>query len=59
MIIGYFKSPGSESKQGSRKSPFILTGREEKVSAALDGVAKRHNVPITSVAIAYTMQKVT
>jgi hypothetical protein len=36
----------------------LTLGREEKVSAVLDKVAKRHNVPLTAVAIAYTMQKV-
>ena len=35
-----------------------MTGREEEVSAVLDGVAKHHNVPITAVALAYVLQKV-
>jgi hypothetical protein len=34
-----------------------MTGREAQVSRALDGVAKRHGVPISSVAIAYVMHK--
>jgi len=53
---GYFKSPGSEEK-GGRNTPHMKLGREEQVSAALDSVAKRHGVPITSVALAYVMQK--
>ena len=53
---GYIKSP-SAPKDGNRQTPFVLTGREEKVSAVLDNVAKRHNVPITSVALAYALQK--
>lgn len=36
----------------------MLTGREEKVSVVVDKVAKRHGAPITSVALAYVMQKV-
>ncbi|KAL8747702.1 MAG: hypothetical protein Q9190_000443 [Brigantiaea leucoxantha] len=54
---GYFRSPNSEAKQGGRQTPHVLTGREEKVSAVLDGVAKRHGVPVTAVAIAYALQK--
>ena len=36
----------------------MRTGREAQVSQALDLVAKRLKVPLTSVAIAYAMQKV-
>lgn len=57
-MIGGFRSPGSGPKQGGRQTPHVMTGREEKVSAVLDGVAKRHNRPITAVALAYAMQKV-
>lgn len=35
-----------------------MTGREGKVSAVLDNVAKSHNVPIPAVALAYVLQKV-
>jgi hypothetical protein len=55
---GYFKGPSDAPKEGGRNTPFLTLGREEKVSAVLDKVAKRHNVPLTAVAIAYTMQKV-
>lgn len=54
---GYFKSP-DQVKEGGRQAPFMLTGQEEKVSAVLDGVAKRLSVPVTSVALAYVMHKV-
>lgn len=36
----------------------MVLGREEQVSAVLDKVAKRRNVPVTSVALAYALQKV-
>lgn len=55
---GYFRSPESAPKEGGRQTPHVKTGREEKVSAVLDAVAKRHNVPVTSVALAYALQKV-
>jgi len=35
----------------------MLLGREEAVSTTLDAVAKRLEVPITSVALAYAMTK--
>ncbi|KAL1967373.1 hypothetical protein VTN77DRAFT_3157 [Rasamsonia byssochlamydoides] len=54
---GYFKSPGTGPTEGGRNTPHMLLGREEKVSAVLDTVAKRHDVPITSVALAYALQK--
>ncbi|KAF2201582.1 aryl-alcohol dehydrogenase [Delitschia confertaspora ATCC 74209] len=53
---GYFKSPDGP-KDGSRQTPHVKTGREESVSQVLDNVAKRRNVPITSVALAYVLQK--
>ena len=34
-----------------------MTGKESQVSRALDGVAKRHGVPITSFDLAYAMHK--
>jgi len=55
---GSFRSPDSGPKQGGRQNPHAPTGREEGVSAVLDKVAKRHDVPITAVALAYAMQKV-
>lgn len=55
---GYFKPPGSAPQEGGRNTAHMKVGREEKVSAVLDAVAKRHNVPLTSVAIAYALQKV-
>ncbi|RDL29997.1 Aryl-alcohol dehydrogenase (NADP(+)) [Venustampulla echinocandica] len=57
MGSGYFTSPESAPKEGGRQTPFIKTGREAQVSQALDSVARRLNVPINSVAIAYVMQK--
>lgn len=55
---GLFKSP-SNPVTGTRKvPPPMLVGREESVSKVLDAVAKRHNVPITSIALAYVIQKV-
>lgn len=56
LASGQFKAPDSEDK-GSRKTPSLMLGREQQVSKVLDNVAKRHKVPITSVAIAYAMQK--
>jgi aryl-alcohol dehydrogenase-like predicted oxidoreductase len=55
---GGFKSPGAEDKGSRRMPPHMLLGREQQVSKILDGVAKRHKVPITSVALAYALQKV-
>ncbi|KGO75078.1 Aldo/keto reductase [Penicillium italicum] len=54
---GYIRSPDAAPKEGGRQTPHVKTGREEQVSAALDIVAKRHEVPITSVALAYVLQK--
>ncbi|PSR92155.1 aryl-alcohol dehydrogenase [Coniella lustricola] len=55
---GSFKSPDSAPEAGGRNAPsHFLTGREEQVSAALDKVARRCGVPITSVALAYAMHK--
>lgn len=56
--IGYFKAPGAPAKEGGRNTPHMTLGREEKVSAVLDKVAQRHKVPLTSVALAYVLQKV-
>ncbi|KAI0451547.1 aryl-alcohol dehydrogenase [Xylaria acuta] len=50
---GYFKPLGKEYT-GARNIPSpLLVGREEQMSKVLDAVATRHNVPITSVALAY------
>ncbi|PLN80276.1 aryl-alcohol dehydrogenase [Aspergillus taichungensis] len=54
---GYFKTPGEPAKEGGRNTPHMTLGREEKVSAVLDKVAQRHKVPLTSVALAYVLQK--
>ncbi|OQD69092.1 hypothetical protein PENPOL_c002G03837 [Penicillium polonicum] len=54
---GYIRSPDAAPKEGGRQTPHVKTGREEQVSAALDTVAKRQEVPITSVALAYVLQK--
>jgi len=53
---GYIKSPETV-KEGGRQTPHVLTGREEKVSAVLDAVAKRRGVPIHAIALAYVLQK--
>ncbi|QIW99246.1 hypothetical protein AMS68_004764 [Peltaster fructicola] len=53
---GYLKSADTTEK-GSRQTPHVLTGREEEVSKVLDGVAKKHSVPIQAVALAWAMQK--
>lgn len=55
---GYFKPPGNEDSGSRRMPPAMLIGREQQVSKVLDNVAQRHNVPLTSVALAYAMQKV-
>ncbi|KAI1740535.1 aryl-alcohol dehydrogenase [Xylaria scruposa] len=54
---GYFKSPGKENTGARNIAPHFLIGREEQMSKVLDAVATRHNVPITSVALAYVLQK--
>lgn len=55
---GYFKSPGKKDTGARNIPPPLLVGREEQMSKVLDAVATRHNVPITSVALAYVLQKV-
>lgn len=55
---GNFKSPGSTKDGGRNVPPPRMVGREEQVSAVLEKVAKRHDVPLTSVALAYALQKV-
>lgn len=55
---GYFKSPGSEKQEGRNVGGHMRVGREEQLSVVLDKVAKRHGVPITNVALAYALQKV-
>lgn len=56
---GYFKSPGTDKEQGGRNvGGHMKTGREEQLSAVLDKIANRHGVPLTSVALAYGLQKV-
>ncbi|EED13319.1 norsolorinic acid reductase, putative [Talaromyces stipitatus ATCC 10500] len=57
LVNGYFKTLGSEGAGARRIPPTILIGREQQVSQVLDNVAKRHNVPLTSVTLAYAMQK--
>ncbi|KAH8160515.1 hypothetical protein CIB48_g7730 [Xylaria polymorpha] len=54
---GYFKSPGKKDTGARNIPPPLLVGREEQMSKVLDAVATRHNVPITSVALAYVLQK--
>lgn len=56
MGSGFFRSPSKEN-EGSRKTSFILNGREEPVSQALDGVAQRLGTSINSVALAYVLHK--
>lgn len=56
---GYFKPADAAEDQGSRKMPpNMLLGREQQVSKVLGNVARRHGVPIASVAIAYVLAKV-
>ncbi|KAI0914511.1 aryl-alcohol dehydrogenase [Ustulina deusta] len=54
---GYFKSPGKKDTGARNIPPPLLVGREEQMSKVLDAVATRHNVPITSVALAYALNK--
>ncbi|KAK6068446.1 norsolorinic acid reductase [Seiridium cupressi] len=54
---GLFKSPDKPDTGARNMPPPMLIGREDSMSKVLDAVAKRHNVPITSVALAYTLQK--
>lgn len=58
MGSGLFKSPGKSGTGVRKVPPPMLIGREELVSKVLDAIAKQHNVPITSVALAYVLQKV-
>lgn len=55
---GLFKSPDKPAEGARKMPPPMLIGREEALSKILDTVAKRHSVPITSVALAYVLQKV-
>ncbi|KAF2114625.1 norsolorinic acid reductase [Lophiotrema nucula] len=54
---GYFKPKEQWGKDGTRKFAASATGKEEKVSAVLDSIAKRKDTLITSVALAYVMHK--
>lgn len=56
---GQFKTTeAKEANEGARaSSPLTHTGREEQVSKVLETVAKRYGVPLTSVSLAYAMQK--
>ncbi|WPH04597.1 Aryl-alcohol dehydrogenase (NADP(+)) [Acrodontium crateriforme] len=53
---GYFES-AKQPREGGRQTAFMNTGREGQVSAALELVANRHNVPLQSIALAYVMHK--
>jgi aryl-alcohol dehydrogenase-like predicted oxidoreductase len=53
---GYFKASGEKKDNGGRTID-VRTGKEEKVSAVLEGIAKKKNTLITSVALAYVMHK--
>lgn len=55
---GGFQAPGTKKEGGRILMGPLTTGREEQMSAVLDNVAKRHGVPLTSVALAYAMNKV-
>lgn len=55
---GYFQAPGTVRDGKGRNADFSKIGREEQVSAVLHNVGTRHGVPLTSVSIAYVMQKV-
>lgn len=58
MGHGQFKSTEAIDQGSRMSSPLTRTGREEQVSKVLDAVAKRRGVPITSVSMAYILQKV-
>lgn len=58
MGMGQFKNPEGGDAGARRMPPGTLLGREQQVSKVLQNIAKRHGVPLTSVAIAYAMQKV-
>ena len=53
---GFFRSPDDAPKEGGR-SLNVKTGKEATVSEALDKVAKKYGVPITSIAMAYVLHK--
>jgi len=53
---GFFRSPDDAPKEGGR-SLNVKTGKEATVSEALEKVAKKHGVPITSIAMAYVLHK--
>lgn len=55
LDTGYFTSPDAK-KEGGR-TLNVSTGKEARVSVALDKIAKKHNTLITSVAMAYVMHK--
>lgn len=55
---GGFQAPGTKKEGGRSVRGPLATGREEHMSAVLDAVAKRRGVPLTSVALAYAMHKV-
>lgn len=42
---------------GGKVPPSLVVGCGEIISQVLDGVEKRYNVPISSVALAYVLQK--
>jgi aryl-alcohol dehydrogenase-like predicted oxidoreductase len=55
---GYFKTKEQlEARTDGRNLSYIMSGKEEQVSLALDKIAKRKNTLITSVALAYVMHK--
>ncbi|KAF2729639.1 aryl-alcohol dehydrogenase [Polyplosphaeria fusca] len=54
---GYFKPKEQWGKDGGRNMDVARTGKEEKVSAVLEKIAKEKDTKITSVALAYVMHK--
>ncbi|ORY14950.1 norsolorinic acid reductase [Clohesyomyces aquaticus] len=54
---GYFKPREQWGKDGTRNLAISQTGKEEKVSAVLEKIAKEKDTLITSVALAYVMHK--
>jgi aryl-alcohol dehydrogenase-like predicted oxidoreductase len=55
--MGQFKSEEQRKAPGGRAAFFPLTDAVIKVSGALEGVAKRKETEITSIALAYVMHK--
>ena len=55
-IIGFFKSPSEGEKEGGR-TLWLPGAKTESVSVVLDKIAKKKDVPITSVGLAYVMHK--